>query len=86
MEENMKSKKIYTNSIGIEASVFDIKLKVNYDTSNEEKKAEKEELCEIVMSPQHAKAFLNVLNNTIKEYEKSFGEINLRIKSEEKGE
>lgn len=76
MEE---SKKIYTNSIGIEASVFDIKLKVNYITSNKEESNEKQELCEISMSPQHAKAFLNILESTIKQYEENFGEINLKV-------
>lgn len=29
----------------------------------------------VIMSPQHAKAFLNALNDNIRKYESSFGEI-----------
>lgn len=77
MEEKEK-KVIYTNSIGISASLFDIKLLVNYiSDNNENNETKKDNICEIVMSPQHAKAFLNVLQKTIESYEKGFGEINL---------
>ena len=31
----------------------------------------------IVMSPQHAKAFFNILKKNLEEYEKQFGEIKL---------
>jgi hypothetical protein len=36
-----------------------------------------EETVSVVMSPQHAKALLGVLQNNIREYEKHVGEIKL---------
>ena len=83
MEEKVKQV-IYTNSIGVNASVFDVKVLINYISDNNEKKqAEKDNICEVVMSPQHAKAFLNVLEKTINTYEESFGEIKLNSLKEE---
>lgn len=86
MEENEITKQvIYTNSIGIEASIFDVKLKIDYNTTSEKGETEKYNMCEIAMSPQHAKAFSKALSNTIKEYENNFGEIKLStIKKEGK--
>ena len=84
MEENKTQKQIiYTNSIGIEASVFDIKLELNYLTSSEKEEVIKKDLCEVVMSPQHAKAFSKVLMGTIKRYEEQFGEIKLNMMKKE---
>ena len=83
MEETNK-KIIYTNSIGVSASVFDIKLLINYISDSTEKN-EKENICEVAMSPQHAKAFLNVLQKTMKTYEENFGEINLQSLIKEEG-
>jgi len=84
MEENKTQKQIiYTNSIGVEASVFDVKLKLNYLTSSEKEEVIKNDLCEVVMSPQHAKAFSKVLMNTIKSYEEQFGEIELNAAKKE---
>ena len=66
----------YTNSIEIETTAFDVKLKINYNTS-EEGKIQSKRLCEITMSPQHAKAFSNILKNVMNDYEENFGRINL---------
>ena len=80
----MEEKKVfYTNSIGVETSGFDVKMKINY-TTTENNEILNSELCEIVMSPQHAKAFAQILNSVVQDYEKNFGEINLN--SEKKKE
>lgn len=87
MEENKEIKQIiYTNSIGVEVSTFDIKLNIDYITTDTDKdSAKKINLCEVVMSPQHAKAFLETLQNSVNMYEEKIGEINLKsIKEEEK--
>lgn len=84
MEKNeTQNEVIYTNSVGIEASVFDIKLKLGYISTNEENKTEKTNLYEVAMSPQHAKALSRTLENTIKKYEEAFGEIKLNPIKEE---
>lgn len=59
----------YTNNIGIEASVFDVKFHIGYITMKDNENINKE-LCEIVMSPEHAKAFEKILSETIQRYEK----------------
>lgn len=82
-EKNLEKQVIYTNSIGIEASIFDIKLDLKYLSTDDNDKKTTKDLCEVVMSPQHAKAFSNVLKNTIEAYEKQFGEIELKPKQRE---
>lgn len=37
-----------------------------------------EQIAEIVMSPQHAKAFAMTLSDTVRNYEKLFGTINVQ--------
>ena len=54
----------------------DVKLKINYNTS-EGGELHTQRLCEVAMSPQHAKAFSNILNNVMSEYEKNFGKLKL---------
>ena len=85
MEENKEIKKIiYTNSIGVEVSTFDMKLNLDYVTTDNDTE-QKIELCEVVMSPQHAKAFLETLTNAINMYEEKIGKIDLKpIKEKEK--
>ena len=72
----MEDKKVYyTNSIGIETSPFDVKLKMTYTSAKSPTEAEVKDLCEVVMSPEHAKVFLNVFTKVISDYEEKFGEI-----------
>ncbi len=85
MEENKEVKQIiYTNSIGVEISTFDMKLNLDYvttDTSNDTE--QRINLCEVVMSPQHAKAFLETLQNAVNMYEEKIGKIDLKPIKEE---
>lgn len=43
-------------------------------------------LSRIAMSPQHAKIFSELLTNSIKDYEKNFGEIKLTTKMKEESQ
>ncbi len=77
-----KEKKIYyTNATGIEVTNIDIKLKINYQSKNEEI-----ELCDIVFSPEQAKLTNIMLGKAIEEYEKRTRKINVIVDRIEKSE
>jgi hypothetical protein len=83
--------KVYANSAQIETSVWDFQL-IFGELTKTAGKLVIEQSVAIVMSPQHAKAFVGVLANNIREYEKKVGEIKLPTTKEgteepiEKGE
>lgn len=81
MEED---KIYYTNSISVEANIYDIKLKLKYNKMDDDKKIQTKDLCEVVMSPQHAKALIKTLEDAIENYESNFGEIILTPRNSEK--
>ncbi len=82
-----QKKIIYSNFAMISYSLFDFQidfgLKLAYRKDDEK---DLEELVSLHMSPQHTKAFLNLLMNNVEEYEKTYGEINLKLKGEESNE
>ena len=49
-----------------------------------DKKIQTKDLCEVVMSPQHAKALIKTLEDAIENYESNFGEIILTPRNSEK--
>ena len=77
--------RFYSNSAKLSSNVFDFQISFCQKSLSDEQmaKANKEEyhekiLTEITMSPSHAKAVLNILQDAIKLYEKNFGEIKLK--------
>lgn len=85
----MDNNSIYANRVEVDTSVYDFVFTF-YQTvpaKNEDGKIETEERvkkCQIIMSPQHAKAFLNVLLGQINWYEQNYGKINLEPKKDNK--
>ena len=65
-----EGKTIYSNSIGMNISLFDFTLQFNL--VNIENKSEIIDSCRVFLSPQHAKALLIVLEHNIKLYEEQF--------------
>jgi hypothetical protein len=70
---------VYSNSMNLEVTPWDFKLIVGVllkgQKPNEPPKIEN--LVEVVMSPQHAKALLSILASNVQAYEKQVGEIKL---------
>jgi Protein of unknown function (DUF3467) len=67
----------YANSVQIRASVWDFFLVFGTLQQQSETQVEVTNFQGIYMSPQQAKALLNVLQQNIVNYEKAFGEIKL---------
>jgi hypothetical protein len=67
---------IYSNNAEITASNWDFKFKFGEIEGVSEGKIAVAERVRVVMSPQHAKVFCDVLAKHIARYEKQFGEIN----------
>lgn len=68
----------YTNHIGIGMTNYDITMTVAHrmgPAEPEEQITDEQIKCNIVMSPQHAKAFANILIENIRQYEELFGTI-----------
>ena len=63
---------IYTNSANALVTPYEILLQLGLETQGNIK-----QICNIRMSPQHAKALSQMLNNTVAQYEKQIGEISL---------
>lgn len=71
--ENDNVSNFYSNKLEIEVGLYDFRFGFTQINGN----LENNERINIIMSPQHAKAITNLLNDVIKKYEKDFGEINL---------
>ena len=63
---------IYTNSANALVTPYEILLQLGLETQGHIKP-----ICNIRMSPQHAKALSQMLVNTIAQYENKFAEISL---------
>jgi hypothetical protein len=69
---------VYSNFVGMEMTIFDMTLVFATKRAGENPKVGPEDVvAEVVMSPQHAKSFLQMFEKNIKEYEEAFGEINI---------
>jgi hypothetical protein len=79
--ESVRSEKftsIYSNSANLEVTPWDFKFIFGVLVKPVMGGIPKiENLTEVTMSPQHAKALLGVLNTNVQEYEKQVGEIKL---------
>lgn len=75
MEE--KVEKVYSNLVSIEVSNFD--LIFNFAQRNGDTNMPKPEdiVASVIMSPQHAKIFSQVLTENVKNYEDIFGTLNI---------
>lgn len=63
---------IYTNSANALVTPYEILLQLGLETQGNIKP-----ICNVRMSPQHAKALSQMLTNTVAQYKKQIGEINL---------
>jgi Protein of unknown function (DUF3467) len=67
---------LYANSAQVRTSFYDVSL-VFGEISPEGDSIECEEHVQIVMSPQHAKVMLQILDRNLRTYEERFGVIDL---------
>ncbi len=67
---------MYCNNVNIQVTNYDLIPNFSYK-SNPDQEAK---VISIVMSPQHTKAFANLLNDKVKKYEEIFGPLNLEAK------
>lgn len=74
---NSDKKLIYSNFINVGMTEFDMVLDVNYRNGQYA-----EELCQIAMSPQHFKALVRAMNQTLLQYEALFGPLTNEINNE----
>lgn len=69
------SKKIYCNSANFSFGVFDFVISLKTAISGENETPD--DVTSLIMSPQHAKVFAQVLIEQVRIYEDQFGEIML---------
>lgn len=70
----------YANSVQVRTNLWDIFLSFGTLTQNAPDTVTINNFQGVYLSPQQAKAFLNVLQQNISQYEAAFGEINLEPK------
>ena len=63
---------IYTNSVKTNISIYEIMLQLGLESEGKIKP-----ICNVRMSPQHAKKLAEVLSRSVTEYEKKIGKIPL---------
>lgn len=66
---------IYTNSMQLKISVFDLLLDLGVNIGIENDRARVKPVARIIMSPQHAKVLASLLDTHVKAYEAAFGKI-----------
>lgn len=64
---------IYTNSVQLKMSVFDMVLDLGVVASTDPERTVVKPVARVAMSPQHAKALAAVLDAHVKAYETAFG-------------
>nr|DAM88598.1 MAG TPA: Protein of unknown function (DUF3467) [Caudoviricetes sp.] len=75
MNEQIRSeKRFYCNSVGIEVTNIDLKLRANYKDKNGI-----EPLCEIIFSPEQAKLTMLMLEKAVSEFEKNNRKIDIQV-------
>ena len=75
--DDRETPSIYTNSVSLSLSVFDIKMVFGEVIEATEEHILTKPLVKVYMSPQHAKVLLGVLHSNVALYEREFGEISL---------
>ena len=79
-ENKLDNKSMYVNNVDLGFGLYDFTFKlkkVNPDGNLSDE-------MDVFMNPQHAKSFAMLLSQSINEYEKVFGKINLNPLNEEK--
>lgn len=83
MEEQKKQIPVfYVNIASASSSVYDFSLLLGNKKDDTNQFTEDDVELKLIMSPQHAKAFVNVLKEQIQIYERLYGEINLKADPE----
>jgi len=80
---------VYANTTQVRMGIFDVQFSFGVNVENEDKDSSEttmRESVQVSMSPQHAKAVLQLLAGNLKGYEEEFGVINLKGKSHSKEE
>ena len=72
---------IYSNSLGLMSSQFDIQLLFNHIQPGPEDKPIVHEKALVSLSPAHAKAVMVGLAKAVKDWEAKFGEIKVQDKA-----
>jgi Protein of unknown function (DUF3467). len=67
---------IYANSARLRTSLYDFSFVLG-EISADDDKLECEDRVQIVMSPQHAKVLLAILDRNVRAYEEKFGQLEL---------
>lgn len=82
MEEQKNQFIHYTNRVTMTSSPFDVFLDFKFIVPDITEGGKTEtieyESVKIAMSPQHLKAFLEIANSQLQNYEKQFGEIKIK--------
>ncbi len=66
---------IYANQVELQITNWDFRFRFGEVIDQQSDGASVAERARIIMSPQHTKAFLNVLSENVRKYEAAFGEI-----------
>ncbi len=74
---------IYANQVELHATNWDFRFRFGEAFDVQTENATVMERTRVIMSPQHAKAFLNVLSDNVRKYEAAFGEIRFNPKEKE---
>jgi len=74
---------IYANQVELHATNWDFRFRFGEAFDIQTENATVLERTRIIMSPQHAKAFLNALSDNVRKYEAAFGEIRFNPKEKE---
>lgn len=65
----------YANNVWLSTSLWDVKLSFGVMAEQDEEGVAFQDVANVIMSPQHARVFLEVLATQIAEYERKFGPI-----------
>lgn len=82
LNQTAEYREIYSNSVQVRVSVWDFQLVFGTAFSEAPDQVNIRNQAAIFLSPQQAKALLNVLGQNIAQYEAAFGTLNLEPKGQ----
>jgi hypothetical protein len=68
---------VYANQMELQITNWDFRFRFGEVSDQQEGITNVTEKARVVMSPQHTKAFLNILTENVRKYESKFGEIRI---------
>jgi hypothetical protein len=68
---------VYANQLELQITNWDFRFRFGEVSDQQEGITNVAEKVRVVMSPQHTKAFLNILTENVRKYESAFGEIRI---------